>query len=329
MDDDRAVPSRSDLARAVRRRGLQVVDPLHTARRAVYVTGSARSGTTWVAEVLAGRRSTRFVFEPLHHRSLAARVAPIPHFQVGAEPARIRGLIDDALTGRTHDPWVNTFQRRGLMTRRVVKDIRPALLGEVRDAAPEVPAVLVVRDPFDAALSRARHEGPDGRWFATNAAIAELRGLVADRRVGVLGDLARRAVATLDGPFGRHPLAEHVVIWCVENRIALERAEDRRPGDRPIAVVSYESMRSDPDGGFALLAAELGVPRRRLGDPHVRSSTDFRVDHGAVTAESGIEAAVSGVDPRGERPIDPVAVDEVVDAFGLRRTHDARSWTID
>ncbi|MEM8746813.1 MAG: hypothetical protein AAGF91_08940, partial [Actinomycetota bacterium] len=76
MDDDRAVPSRSDLARAVRRRGLQVVDPLHTARRAVYVTGSARSGTTWVAEVLAGRRSTRFVFEPLHHRSLAARVAP-------------------------------------------------------------------------------------------------------------------------------------------------------------------------------------------------------------------------------------------------------------
>lgn len=307
-----------DLRAAVRASGHQVVDPLRSVDRAVYVVGSARSGTTWVAETLAGARTTRLVFEPMHHRARAHRDEPIPHLVDGPPTAALASTIRSALDGGVRDPWVNVFQRRSVVARRVVKDIRPGVLPAVLAVAPALAVVLVVRDPLAVARSRARWETERGRWFATPAALAEIRSAVDDE--GRVGDLARRAVDVLDGPHRDHPLIPHVAIWCVENRLALDAArdaDDPTPSSVPsrvqsrVQVVSYEALRAAPVEGFARIARRAGIPERRLG-PHDRpSSTRFDRSGGAAG-----DARPADADPTVAAPV-VAEIAEIVESFGL------------
>jgi hypothetical protein len=192
---------------------------------------------------------------------------------------------------------VNALQRRAIVSRRVVKDIRPGLLPAVVSVGPDVPVVLVVRDPVAVARSRARLETSHGDWFRTEAALAELRSRAEGPDTG-LGRLARRAVAILDGPLGGRPLVDHVVLWCVENTIALAVAD--RPGRG--AVVRYEELRADPDAGFARLADAIGLAGRSLGDPSATSSTDFRAGRDVEVGAADVADLV-----------------EIVTGFGLDR----------
>lgn len=279
----RARSLRSATSSTIRSRGWQVVDPLRSTRRAVYVTGSARSGTTWVAELLTAPAATRLVFEPLHHRSRVGRLGLVPHVEPGEGGEALRRAIRDALDGGCRDPWVNTFQRRAVVTRRVVKDIRPGLLPVVRSVAPDVPVLLVVRDPLAVGASRARLEA-GGAWFDTTGAVAELR--VHRRRDDRLGHLAEWAIELVDGPLGVDPRTPHVAIWVVENAIAIDAAGPS------VTVLRYEELVADPARGAMAVAAAAGVRVDALGDMDVASSTRFAAgDDTTRPADGTVERA--------------------------------------
>lgn len=164
------------------------------AGRALWICSWQRSGSTWLAEMLAGPPGTRLVYEPanladgVRDGAGANRVA-LPR-EGGDATARVLAALDGSLAG----PWVDQLNRCHLARRRVVKDVRAIwLLGEVHQARPGTPMVLLVRHPFDVAASAvalgwAGGEDPStafadevGRWCAAH------RAVLADPRLeGVL-----------------------------------------------------------------------------------------------------------------------------------------------
>lgn len=230
----------------------RVVDVRRSERFTIYVTGSARSGTTWVAEALSQPRTARLVFEPLHHRS---RYPEAGHFRSVADAdERLVSYVRDVLRGARSDGWLDGFQPRGVFVRRVVKDIRPGLLPVVRAVASTVPVVHVVRHPLDVATSRIGLDGAGSDWWDTAGALEELDRLDGDDRRVDLADLARTMRRELRRrPADEQDVVDHVAIWCVENALALEAHDEHS------LIARSEDLRSDPADEFASLAAHCGV----------------------------------------------------------------------
>ncbi len=247
-----------------------VIDPLRTPRRAIYVTGSARSGTTWVAELLRDALGARLVFEPLHHQSA---LPGSPHFRAqDADDPELRRMLRQALSGTVNDDWVNVFQPDGVFARRVVKDIRPGVLPLVRAVAPEMPVILLIRHPIEVAVSRAELEQGEGEWWDTAGAVDELRE-AASSVGGWLSALAAIGLDALDQEPA--PLGSHVVIWCVENAVALSLF----PLDRGLAL-RYEDLLAEPEPHLRSIEELCAVELPR-GEALTRPSvTSFRgADH--------------------------------------------------
>jgi hypothetical protein len=242
----------------------RVIDPFRSLTRTVaYVSGSARSSTTWIADIIAHASGARVVFEPLHHRG------PIdnpPHFiDEDAPPEALRQGIEAALRGRFQRGTVNAFQPAGIYFRRVVKDIRPGLVPAVRFVAPQLSMVHVIRHPIEVAVSRMQLDTRDN-WWDTDQAITELHTL--SNGTGHLAELSRQAVAAI----AEEPaeLTRHVAIWCVENAIARRLSTDEK-----FLSLRYEDLLTDEDQQIDLLESflNLKIDRSMLDKP---TATSFR-----------------------------------------------------
>lgn len=99
-------------------------------RSAVFVAGSSRSGTTWLADVLNYRNDFRYVHEPLgpgqlasmaHYRS-GQYLRPDKHAPRYVEPMRA------VLSGRVRGRALDRYNRKLVATKRLVKDVDANLL---------------------------------------------------------------------------------------------------------------------------------------------------------------------------------------------------------
>lgn len=242
-----------------------VIDPLRSLERAVYVTGSARSGTTWIAQLLCRALNARLLFEPMHHNG---PLPGMPHFvDASSHPPELLAGLQRALSGTLNNRNINMFQPGGLFFRRVVKDIRPGLLSAVCALEPRVPVVLILRHPLEVAASMASLAERPGNWWDTPNALAELRRH-ADGHAPILAPLAQQALAAVAEC--DDPLAAYLAIWCVENSLALDCAPDAR-----IAVVRYEDLLDNDPATLALLEKAVNAPLPGCEQRKKPSSTVF------------------------------------------------------
>lgn len=226
-----------------RLRAAAYVDLRHRLDDTTLVVSTGRSGSTWVAEVINHRNEYRLVFEPFRND----RVRKARPFRLGQyiDPADqshpLARTIDALLAGRVRSFWVDRPNRRRLVSRRIVKEIRITnLLPWIRARHPALPVVYVVRDPVAVARS----------WLQLGWS-DELDELLAQpqllARFAGLGDEIT-AIARDDDPFGRH-----VLRWCLENAIPL-----REHASLGVHLVVYEQLRATPEPELARLFAYLG-----------------------------------------------------------------------
>ena len=125
--------------------------------RAVWITSWQRSGSTWLAEVIASAPRTRLIYEPVNvpdaivtGEQAAAHVVPL------ANPHHASFVIR-ALRGRISNAWVDQLSTTHFPRRTVVKDVRGIeLVSEVRALEPSTPIVVLLRHPFAVAASVVR-----------------------------------------------------------------------------------------------------------------------------------------------------------------------------
>ena len=221
--------------------GLYVDAGRRDHREAVFLAGSGRSGTTWVADVINHRREFRLVFEPFHPGKVALcegfaskqYLRPSDRREEYLEPAR------RILAGEIRNPWTDRFHRGFVARRRLIKEIRAnLLLGWMRANFPGMPIVLLLRHPCAVAASRLALN-----WGDNLSETMAQKELVED----FLAPFEKEIRGT-DNAFERH-----IFLWCIDNYVPLMQFE---PGE--IHVAFYERFVTAPRDETERLFAFLG-----------------------------------------------------------------------
>ena len=240
-------------------RQLAVLDLHRDPARGLHLAGWQRSGSTWLARMVASAPATRMVYEPSNLRpGLLSGGEPHLHPLPCVEPGEYLGIegrdLVDALAGRVSTTWTNPQVTDRLPRRRVVKDVRTVgVVPWLADRLPDTPVVLLLRHPMAVA-----HSIIELGWNAD----AEATGPAAVAAHPAAARAARE-VALLD-EVGR---------WARDHRFALEH-----PASAPVHVVLYEQLALDP-----------GAELERLGRFLHRYPThwgDWSPDPGRIEAPS-------------------------------------------
>jgi hypothetical protein len=213
-------------------------------RRTVFVCGSARSGTTWLKDLINYSNEYRILSEPFN----CAKVHMCRHFAVRQymrpddDDPRYLAPARAVFTGRARDAWIDKTNRRMLVGRRLVKDVRSNLMLKwVRERFPDMPIVLIVRHPCAVAVSKVKL----GWSINLDEAYLSQERLVEDY-------LARfvRDIRSANSDFERH-----VISWCIETIIPFSQL---RRGD--VHLVFYENLCINPEAELRRLFSFLKRP---------------------------------------------------------------------
>jgi len=284
---------RAGLARRV------AIDVGSDPARTLFLAGSPRSGTTWLAEIINHRNRYRTIFEPFRParvpltRSFRSR----QYMRPGIDDPALTRPIDQILAGRIRDAWTDQHNTRLIANRRLVKDPWSSLmLGWMSRRYPEMPVVLVIRHPCAVVASQLAMGA--WKWHVDLEDVLSQRTLIEDHLAPHL-DVIRAAETVFE---------RHVVLWCIENLVALSQLEGRRAH-----IVFYEELCLDPIPQLERLFAFVGAPFDSADAPDMlRPSALTRTDSAIATGEGLVDGWRRHVNPRESR-----RTASLLAAFGL------------
>lgn len=199
----------------------------------VFVAGSGRSGTSWLANICNFQNSFRYIFEPLNPSQLT-------------NEKRISWCLssrDDApflrkvLAGNISNSWANSRNRRFFARRRLIKEIRSNfMLTWISAKYPSLKVVLLLRNPLEVAASRKRLEQQGGKakwlWLPSLAELLQEPHLKSS--------LNQEQYERLSQQVGKGVVLETIADWCINNLLAFDL--DEYPD---WFVVYYEQLQVD------------------------------------------------------------------------------------
>ncbi|MEJ2539639.1 MAG: sulfotransferase [Gemmatimonadota bacterium] len=272
--------------------------------QAILVAGMARSGTTWLAEMLVSHLHARLMFEPFHHRSVGAYGAfeYVQYMRPGEPSPELHDLVSAVLSGGLRDAlWVDRMVSVLRPEARIVKAVRACLmLRWIHDRFPRTPVLLVVRHPCAVAASFA------GLGWSARPDLDSIR-----RQPELLNDHLADVSDILEREWQPHE--ETAILWCVNHRVAL-----RQSRASAVMRVHYESLVADPEGEMSRILRTMGRESHGFEGAAVRRpSRTTRLD--AAKAAGGTDAA------GWMRLLDPSQVADsqtIVQAFELDGLYD-------
>jgi hypothetical protein len=279
------------------------VDENQDYNASILLAGSGRAGTTWVAEIINFDNSYRLMFEPFNNARVPQTrffgdcqyLRPDENNPIFLAPAR------SIFSGRLRNGWVDAYNRRLRVDRRLVKDIRAnLLLGWIRAHFPEIPIVLLLRHPCAVAYSRCAL-----KWSA------DLENTFI-RQEALMNDYLQPFLPALQE--ARSDFERHVFWWCIEAYVPLMQFSR---GD--ILVTTYEDCVASPETEVRRIFDYLRKPfndevLKAIGKPSSQTRWNWRSRNAsAIVSGEGIVNSWQRSVSRGdaERAI------EILHLFGL------------
>jgi hypothetical protein len=248
-------------------------------RNTILVAGYARSGTTWLAEVLRTIPRSAILFEPLFTKQVpeaAAAGFPITDILSPGEGTTAQKLfMERVLQGRVLNWWTcncNPLSRTIRPQVWIVKEIKANYLIEwILGTFPIQRAVMIVRHPCATIASRIAQG-----WTPKDVQTKRIRQTGARRRFPHLDDLCQDL---------KDPFEVMAARWCLKNYVPLSL----RP--RPFHLIAYESLATKGVKDLVPMFADWGLD--------VPAAIEQSLSRASATTKSG---AMSGGVHR--RPID-------------------------
>lgn len=232
------------------------------------VVGSARSGTTWVQELINYQQDHRVLFEPFAHAKVPFIPPQLPrcYLRPGANYVDFAAKIQRVLAGRLRDPWVDRFTAPlRLYRRRLLKEIRMLpFLRWLYEAFPDLKIVYVMRHPCAVAASWLRLQWPNHpnpRMFFGQPE------LVADYLTPFLP-----LVEQTEGKF-----EQSIFFWALENYVPLQQF---RAGE--FFPLFYEELCTTPEVVLPQLCDFLGLAQKPALDEAVKRPSALAKKHSAI-----------------------------------------------
>jgi hypothetical protein len=271
---------------------------LTATMKSILIAGTARSGTTWLADMIASQINCRIMFEPFQSE-LVPEYKTFNYFQF-MQP----GQANDALyayalkvmTGQIRDRWIDRENTQMFPEYRLIKEIRANLfLKWLHDHFPEVPLLFILRHPCAVVLSRMK------LGWATDKDIApflQQQNLVSSYLQDHM-DLIQKASFEEE---------KHAIIWSISNLIPLDQFNNMG-----MKKVYYENLVTQPAVELPSIFDTIHQPFKSeiINQAQVPSTTTVRTS-AVVTGENKIS--------RWKKVLSTQQIDRilnVVDAFGL------------
>lgn len=283
------------------------VNPDPDLHKTIMIAGTARSGTTWLADLVASQISCRVMFEPFNP-DLVPEYHGFHYFQYmrpDTENQRFQSFAHKVFTGEIRNHWVDRQNQQIFPRVRLVKEVRANLaLKWLHDHFPEVPIVLLIRHPCAVVSSRM-----DLGW-ATDLDIEPLLSqpeLIEDHLWKYV-DLIRSVKTTEE---------KHAIIWCVSYLVPLRHFH---PGE--VRIIYYEDLCTQPE-------QELPALFEFIGHAYTRPVMQM-INQPSQTARAA-SAVVTGTDKieGWEKKLNSLQIDRIlsiVGAFGLDQLY-GKSFT--
>lgn len=207
------------------------------------MSGTARSGTTWLGDLIASQIPSRILFEPFN-RDLVSDYRRFHYFQYmrpGTENLAFFAFAQKVFMGEIRNGWIDHQNERIISKFRLIKEIRANLaLRWLHDNFPEVPILFMIRHPCAVVLSRMELSWDTDRDIEPFLSQPQL----IEDHLGPYLDLIRSA-ATIE--------EKHAVIWSVCNLVPLIQFH---PGE--LKIVYYENLCTQPEVELTGILESIG-----------------------------------------------------------------------
>jgi hypothetical protein len=214
-------------------------------RDTIFVAGTERSGTTWLADLINYRSRFRMIFEPFW----ALRVPESEPFSSNQylrardSSSQYLEAAGKILSGQVRNSWSDKYHRTFLSRRRLIKDVRTNLmLRWMYENFPGMPLVLILRHPCAVASSQSR---ADHQFLGLGAHFLGQPELV--------DDFLQPHLEAIQSP--NSAFEEKILRWCIQNAVPLAQFEYGQ-----IHVVFYEELCVDAHSVLERLFDYLDLP---------------------------------------------------------------------
>lgn len=209
----------------------------------VIVVGSARSATSWLAELLARPYRYRLLFEPEHEfQTTKGHLLVDKWIQNSDEAGEGHLYLRKVFQNKVDNDWIAQHSNRKwkrhlwpwIPKRFVIKFVRCNLAAAYMNEAFGIPVIHVIRDPYEVIASQQRVRFP---WLFDLSHFEDQKELV-DRIKKEFG---------YDISNWRKQSSEEILAlrWCLENCIPL--SEGRIQKLKNYKIVSHQQLRANPN----------------------------------------------------------------------------------
>lgn len=263
----------------------------------VWLFGSGRSGTTWIASLINNKENFRELFEPFHPSFLELKEIQFrPHLYLREEDFKgvFKKKIEAIFLGKIYNPRVENLSSDIWLGRKnniLIKDVFANLMAySVCQNVSEIKPILLLRHPFAVALSKL--EKGYWQWVNDPEELLEQRILCEDflnPHSSFIKKISKKGT----------PFEKQILIWSIINYIPLTQFDENK-----LCVTFYEDWVIDPLKelhrinsfiGDNLMADGLSLEDKRITEPSRTSlKRDFKTSSwrnyvNEIDYEKGVE----------------------------------------
>jgi len=273
-------------------------------KSSIFVAGTGRSGTTFVANTINYNNEYRLIFEPfLPYKVKICRnfryrqyLRPENKDKVFIEPAKA------ILSGRFRNSLIDSQNKKCICKKRLIKDIRANhLLKWIHSNFPGVPIILLLRHPCAVAVSKLKLN-----WNTHIELFLAQEEIMEDFLMPF-----RNQIQTAYSLFEKH-----IFLWCIENYVPLKQF---KKGE--IHIAFYENFCMKPMEEIRRLFCFLGKDfDKKIFVSLRKPSSSTRKDSAIEIGDSLINSWKKNISyDQKQRAI------EILNLFGLDRiySHDS------
>lgn len=216
----------------------------------VVIVGSARSGTSWLSELMALQHRYRMLFEPEHEFNTKKGKLICDRYVIkGQATPEIRNYLKRVFLNRVDSDWIAQLSNRTwkrhlwpfIPKKFIIKFVRCNLAAHYMANEFKIPVLFVVRNPYDVIASQSRVKFPwlyDLSWFKGQDDLCDIiktnygYDLREEKQVSDFETLCLR--------------------WCIENSVPFLNET------RNVELLKYEIVKDDM-GVYLNLCEKYGL----------------------------------------------------------------------
>jgi hypothetical protein len=241
---------------------------LKSFNKHIIVAGSARSGTSWLAEIIALQFRYRLLFEPEHEYQTQEGYLICDKFisKDNLQNEQVE-YFKKIFSNKIDNDWIAQISNRKLKMhlwpiipkKYVVKFVRCNLSAHFMSSYFKIPLLFIIRNPYDVILSQNRVKFDwlyNLNHFKHQERITEVLDLKYDFKWEEVDDFSRIEILTLR--------------WCIENKVVFDLSETNCSN---LKIVKYEDLKSDINMFYDLCKTYNLKPLSNLEDKYSRPSS--------------------------------------------------------